>query len=162
MWQVVASFLLFQAFLNFGAGQTTTTPQRSPYRGLTAGPLAQEVLEAKRQYDDAQLKNDGAWFERMFADDYVFIMPDSTVVSKADFINDLQTHDLRWESVTAKDVQVRVYGDTAVVTGRFFGKGHFKGSVLDERQRFTSVWIKRNGQLRCITEHASNLGPSER
>ena len=38
-------------------------------RGETTGSSVQEVLEVKRQYDDAQLKNDRAWFERMFADD---------------------------------------------------------------------------------------------
>jgi ketosteroid isomerase-like protein len=114
----------------------------------------------KRQYDEAQLKNDGAWFKRMFADDYVFILPDSSVVTKADFIKDLESRDLVWASVSGEDMKVRVYGDTAVVTGRFFGKGRYKGATLDEHQRFTSVWIKRNGNWQAISEHASSLPQS--
>ena len=43
------------------------------------------------------------------------------------------------ETSTVKDMKIRVYGDTAVVTGRFFGKGYYKGSPLDERQRFMSL-----------------------
>ncbi len=164
MWQLVVSLVLLRAFLNPGLSQTSK-PIQEPYRaarGLTNETLAREVLEVKRQYDEAQLKNDGVWFERMFADDYLFIAPDSTVVTKAEFIRDLQSRDLTWESVTAEDVRVRVYADTAVVTGRFFGKGHYKGAVLDEHQRFTSVWIKRNGQWQGISEHTSNLTPSQR
>jgi ketosteroid isomerase-like protein len=54
-------------------------------------------------------------------------------------------------------MQIRVYGDTAIATGRFFGKGQFKGTPLDERQRFTSVLVKRNGQWQIIAEHCSKL-----
>jgi ketosteroid isomerase-like protein len=61
--------------------------------------------------------------------------------------------------VEAKDMEVRVYGDTAIATGRFFGKGRLRGKLLDERQRFTSVLIKRNGRWQIITEHCSKLNP---
>jgi ketosteroid isomerase-like protein len=161
MREIIISFLLIQAFSNLGLGQTATPLQRNS-RGQTNSTLADEALDVIRQYDEAQLKNDGAWFERMFADDYLFIAPNGTVVTKADFIRDLQSRDLTWESVTAKDMRVRVYRGTAVVTGRFFGKGHYKGRVVNEHQRFTSVWIKRNGQWEGISEHASNLNQSER
>jgi ketosteroid isomerase-like protein len=82
-------------------------------------------------------------------------------VTTAAFIKDLQTRDIVWQSVTGKDMQVRVYGDTAVVTGRFFGKGRYKGNELDERQRFTSVWIRRRGRWQAISEHASTLKQPE-
>ena len=134
---------------------------RPPQRGETTGVLASEVLEMKRQYDVAQLKGDGSWFERTLVDDYIFVLPDGTVVTKAEAVNDLSSGDLVWESVDGKDLQARVYGNTAVVTGRFYGKGKFKGKAVDERQRFTSVWIKRGGQWQAISEHATNLKPSE-
>jgi hypothetical protein len=53
----------------------------------------------------------------------VFVFPDSTVVTKAEFIQDLDSRDLVWESVSARDEKARIYGDTAVVTGKFFGRG---------------------------------------
>jgi len=114
-------------------------------------------LEVKQEYDRAQLRNDGAWFQRMFAEGYIFVMPDSTVITKDQFISDLVSRDLVWESVSATDTRVRIYGDTAVVTGHFFGKGTFKGQRVNERQFFTSVWIKQNGRWQAISEHASNL-----
>jgi ketosteroid isomerase-like protein len=118
-------------------------------------------MEVKRQYDVAQLGNDGKWFERMLAEDYVFIGSDGVVLSKTDCVKDMESRDLVWESVAVKDVGVRVYGDTAVVTGRFFGKGRYKGNPLDERQRFTSVWIKRSGRWQGISEHGSKLSPPD-
>jgi ketosteroid isomerase-like protein len=126
-------------------------------RAQTNSKLIDEVLAVKRQYDAAQLKNNGAWFERMFAEDYIFTLPDSTTLTRAQFIKELESRDIRWDSAFGEDMQARVYGDTAVVTGRFIGKGRYKGKPLDEHQRFTSVWVKREGRWQAICEHATHM-----
>lgn len=126
-------------------------------RGETTGKAVQEVLDVKRQYDEAQLKNDSAWFERMFAEDYVFILSDSSVLTKAQFVQELRSREITWDSAVGEDIRVRVYGDTAVVTGRFLGRGRLKGKDLNEHQRFTSVWVKRDGRWQAISEHATNM-----
>jgi hypothetical protein len=158
--RMVGGISLLLALVNLGQGQTIQSEAHSE-RGVTEGTLVREVMEVKRQYDVAQLGNDGKWFDRMLAADYVFIGSDGSVTSKSDVVKDMQSRDLVWESVAVKDMRVRVYGDTAVVTGRFFGKGRYKGSILDERQRFTSVWIKRSGRWQGISEHGSKLNPSD-
>ena len=121
------------------------------------GKAAQEILEIKRQYDEAELKNDFGWFDRMFVDDYTFILPDSSEVSKAQTIMDLKSGDLKLDTAIGDEMRVRVYGDTAVVTGRFTGKGRYKGEAFSTLQRFTSVWIKRQGRWQAITEHATEI-----
>ena len=95
----------------------------------------------------------------MFADDYVFVMPDSSVVTKAQAVQELRSRDITWASAVGENIGVRVYGDTAVVTGRFLGKGRFKEKDLNEDQRFTSVWVKRDGRWQAISEHATNMPP---
>ena len=162
MHRVAVGVALLLALLHpaIGTGQTTPPAQGLAEQGITEA-LVREILEVKRQYDVAQLANDGRWFERMLANDYVFIGSDGAVSSKADFVKDMQSRDLVWKSVAVEDVRVRIYGNTAVVTGRFFGKGLYKGSPLDERQRFTSVWIKRNGRWLGISEHGSKLSPPD-
>ena len=122
-----------------------------------SGKAVAEILNIKRQYDEAELKNDFAWFDRMFVDDYIFILPDCTEVSKAQTIMDLKSGDLKLETAVGDQMRVRVYGDTAVVTGRFTGRGRYKGEAFSTRQRFTSVWIKRQGRWQAITEHATEI-----
>jgi ketosteroid isomerase-like protein len=138
-------------------GQNGSKGKASSLRADAAGPAAREVLEIKRQYDEAQLRNDSAWFERMFAEDYVMVLPDSSTLTKARAVAELRSREITWKSATGEDMQVRVYGDTAVVTGRFLGKGLYKGKPLDEHQRFTSVWVKRDGRWQAITEHATDM-----
>jgi ketosteroid isomerase-like protein len=132
-------------------------PTSEPERGLTEGTLVREALEVKRLYDVATLNHDGNWFQQTFAEDYVWFGPNGEVIGKAEYIRDLVSGDLVWDSVAVRDMKVRLYGDTAIATGRFFGKGRYKGRPLDERQRFTSVLIKRNGRWQIIAEHCSKL-----
>jgi len=47
-------------------------------------------------------------------------------------------------------MKVRICGDTAVVTGRFFGRGRYKGNPIDKRQRFTSLWFETKPAVRSI------------
>jgi ketosteroid isomerase-like protein len=159
--RTVGGISLLLALLNAGPGQTSRSSERRSEHGVTDGTLVREVTELKRQYDVAQLGNDAKWFEQMLAEDYVFIGSDGSMSSKSDVVKDMQSRDLVWESVAVKDMRIRVYGDTAVVTGRFFGKGRYKGSPLDERQRFTSVWIKRSGRWQGISEQGSKLNASD-
>jgi hypothetical protein len=71
---ILAGFATF-ALLGACAGQSADVRKALPAEhGETKGAFAQEILEVKRQYDEAQMKNDGAWFERMFADDYIFVL----------------------------------------------------------------------------------------
>lgn len=130
-------------------------------RGQTTGRAVQEVIEAKRQYDEAQLKNDSEWFERMFAADYLAVLTDGSTLTKARAVQELRSREITWDWVKAEDAHVRVYGDTAVVTGRFMGAGKYKGKPMKENQRFTSVWIKRDGRWQAIAEHFTSMPPQQ-
>ena len=152
-WYALVCLLLCHAQQRGGQG--------APGRGVTDGDLANEAREVKRQYDVATLHSDGNWFQRMFSEDYVWYGPNGEVINKEKYIRDLVSHDLVWDSVGVKDMVVRVYENTAIATGRFFGKGKYKGTPLDERQRFTSVLIKRNGRWFIVAEHCSKLAPAD-
>ena len=157
MKRIFLVVVLLAASSRLDPGQTISRkmfPKSEP--GDKSGKAAQEILEVKRQYDEAQLKNDFAWFDRRLVDDYIYLLPD-TELSKAQTIMDLKSGDLKLDTAVGDDMRVRVYGDTAVVTGRFTGKGRYKGEAFSTLQRFTSVWIKRQGRWQAITEHATEI-----
>jgi Domain of unknown function (DUF4440) len=150
---IAASFCLTQACGDM--------QKAASVRGQTTGAAVQEVMEAKRQYDEAQLKNDSEWFERMFAADYLAVLTDASTLTKARAIQELRSREITWDWVRAEDTHVRVYEDAAVVTGRFLGNGKYKGQPMTENQRFTSVWIKRNGRWQAIAEHFTSMPPQQ-
>lgn len=57
-----------------------------------------------------------------------------------------------WEENAISDVKVTVYGNTAVATGTWTGKGvDTSGTKIDRRDRWTDTWIKMSGgKWQCV------------
>ena len=75
---------------------------------------------------------------------------------KPQVILDFTSGDLKFQSITTDDVQVRVYGNTAVETGRSIMNGQDKGQTVPRDTRFTRVWVKQQGRWRLVANHYSS------
>ena len=119
------------------------------------------VEQAIRQLDDeriqAQIHADAAALERIYADDFIGVGPSGTVRTKPQVISDFTSGELKFQSITTDDVQVRVYGNTAVETGRSTMIGQDRGKAVPRDNRFTRVWVKRQGRWRLVPNHYSLL-----
>lgn len=116
----------------------------------------QEVMKANKEYDEAILRRDAA-FDRLMSDDFFYTSSDGEVVTKAQEITNVKSGDTKYESAQSHDVQVRVYGDAAVVTGRWASKGTRKGKAFDENERYTTVYAKRGGRWQLVADHTSRI-----
>ena len=118
------------------------------------------VEQAIRQLDNeriqAQIDADAVALNRIYADDFIGIGPSGTVRTKPQVISDFTSGDLKFQSITTDDVQVRVYGNTAVETGRSTMIGQDKGKAVPRDNRFTRVWIKQHGRWRLVSNHYSS------
>ena len=125
--------------------------------------LRRSVGQAIRQVDheriQAQIGADAVAFDRIYADDFIGIGPSGTVRTKAQVIADFTSGDLKFQSITTDDVRVRVYGNTAVETGRSTMIGQDRGKAVPRDNRFTRVWIKQFGRWRLVSNHYSSLIP---
>lgn len=61
------------------------------------------------------------------------------------------------ESMTVDEVEARVFGDAAVVTGRTRVGGSQSGGRYDVTLRFTDVFVRRDGQWQAVASHATLL-----
>ena len=125
--------------------------------------LRRSVGQAIRQIDhervQAQIGADAAALNRIYADDFIGIGPSGTVRTKAQVIADFTSGDLEFQSIITDDVRVRVYGNTAVETGRSTMIGQDRGKAVPRDNRFTRVWIKQFGRWRLVSNHYSSLIP---
>lgn len=125
--------------------------------------LRRSVGQAIRQIDhervQAQIGADAAALNRIYADDFIGIGPSGTVRTKAQVIADFTSGDLKFQSIITDDVRVRVYGNTAVETGRSTMIGQDRGKAVPRDNRFTRVWIKQFGRWRLVSNHYSSLIP---
>jgi ketosteroid isomerase-like protein len=128
----------------------------SPESGVKSDPVT-----ALRQLDQeriqAQIGADAATLDRLYAEDFIGIGPSGTVRTKAQVIADFTSGSLRFQSITADDVKWRVYGDTAVETGRSTMNGQDRGKTVPRDNRFTRVWVMRQGRWQLVANHYSLL-----
>lgn len=135
------------------SGSTTDAQNASP--GNKDQQVIRQLVELEGQAKEATLRRDAAFAERTLADDYIAIGPLGTVTTKADTIAARKNAQLRYESMDVSDLVVRVYGSTAVVTGRAEVKGKDLGQDFSGPYRFTRVWVKRNGQWQTVSYQAT-------
>src|SRR5215472_9928221 len=76
--------------------------------------VEQAILKLDNERIQAQIHADAAALDRIYADDFIGVGPSGAVRSKPQVIADFTSGDLRFQSITTDDVQVRVYGNTAV------------------------------------------------
>jgi len=119
------------------------------------------VVEAIRRLDQeriqAQIHADATALDRIYADDFIGIGPSGTVRTKPQVLADFTSHDLKFQSITTDEVRIRVYGNTAVETGQTTTVGQDKGKVVPRDNRFTRVWVRRQGRWRLVANHYSTL-----
>jgi hypothetical protein len=121
---------------------------------------ADEVEQLRRldkELSVATWTGDALWFEQNLDDDYVLITSKGTMYTKADVVSELATPGMKMDPFDAFELQVRVYGDSAVVNGRRLqhftvGRARYANDL-----RYTDVYVKRKGRWLLVSEHVSNM-----
>jgi ketosteroid isomerase-like protein len=117
----------------------------------------QELITLENGWNDAIVKHDWAFIDRILADDYVGTTFDGIVKTKAQSLASLKSDETVITSEVADDYRVRFYGDTAVVTFRISEKSQLKGKDTSVQERVTDIWVKIAGRWQCVAEHASRI-----
>src|SRR3989442_8742674 len=95
-----------------------------PARGQ-GGSAAVEDQIKKMEKDRAAavVKGDVATLEKLTSEDYTFINANGQLSDKATTMNGIKTGNIKLTANEISDLKVRVYGNTAVVTGKSDAKG---------------------------------------
>lgn len=120
-----------------------------------------EIRKLEREWFDSYVRGDRAAFDRIVADDVVITYGNGSVGNKSQAIAEIKAPADSSYSLTGDDIQVRVYGETAIVTGRVTEKGTFNGRSLNSQSRYTDVWVRRNGRWQVVAAQNTRL-PQER
>jgi ketosteroid isomerase-like protein len=128
----------------------------SPESGINSDPIA-ALGQLDRERIQAQIGADAAALDRLYAEDFIGIGPSGTARTKAQVIADFTSGNLRFQSITTDDVRWRVYGDTAVETGRSTLIGQDRGKAVPPDNRFTRVWVRRQHRWQLVANHYSLL-----
>jgi ketosteroid isomerase-like protein len=133
--------------------------QQQSARPRAATSAEQAVRRQDQERIHAQITADTVALRRIYADDFLGIGPTGVARGKAEVIADFTSHALTYQSITTAEVRVRVYGNTAVETGRSTMIGQDRGKAVPRDNRFTRVWVMRAGRWQLVANHYSLMTP---
>ena len=115
-----------------------------------------ELIELQQTLAKAWLSHDRAMVERIIAPEWTSTYPDGHMTDRATVLAQVfETGVHRIHGLEIDDIEARVFGDAAVVTGRTHGVGEFDGTPYDVVIRFTDTFVRRAGRWHAVASHAS-------
>jgi ketosteroid isomerase-like protein len=122
-----------------------------------SGGTEQVVAALEQQWLQSQKSNNPDLLAPLLADKLVSTNSDGKVAGKVETIATAKSN--KYISAENNDVKVTVFGDTAIATGGFKGKGtDASGKPFEEDERWTDTWVKMpNGQWQCVATHTSRI-----
>ena len=126
-------------------------------RGSSASGDEAKIREYEAKWDTAAVNNDVKAFDELLADQYIATDPQGRVQTKSQMLADLKSGNFKFITSEADKMKVFLYGDAAVVSGRWKGKYTENGKTYDTVERYTSTYVRQNGQWRSTSSHGSKI-----
>jgi uncharacterized protein (TIGR02246 family) len=119
--------------------------------------LISQLVLNEQQIGSAIAKRSATAIEELFAEDFVGTTPDGTVLTKRDVVGTLFSPAYDIDEFENTDIQVRVFGDAAVVVARGIVRGRYQGKDASGQFRYTRVWVRRDRRWYAVAAHSSML-----
>jgi ketosteroid isomerase-like protein len=113
------------------------------------------LLAAHEQRRVATLAGNGKAMGAIMLDDLTFTHANGVVESKAQFVEALESRRYQYKTLADEKTQVRVHGDTGVVSGICRIVVTVGGDDIDIRVVFTELWVETAGVWRMALWHAT-------
>jgi ketosteroid isomerase-like protein len=129
-----------------------------------AAPPADLIARLKAQgdrWDKAIVAKNRAAIAANMADDFRQIDSHGNVETKASFVDGLVDAELTINPYTVEDFDVRVYGDTALLSGRTRMTGRYQGQPFTTHYRYIDIYVKRAGVWKIVSVQTSPIPDSK-
>jgi ketosteroid isomerase-like protein len=113
------------------------------------------IIALENSWNQAELHNDAHAVDLLLADDFVMTVADGYTMNKAAMLASVRDTSYKPDVLQSENMQVHMYGNTAIVTGSYLEKGKDKGKPFERRGRFTDTWVNLSGEWRCVASHFS-------
>lgn len=150
--------------LRVGAAILIALMRPAPVAAASAADDAKAVAALDTEYQAAVKRNDAKTMAKILLDDFVLVVGNGTVYTKADLIKGAEAKTTVYERQDEEEgtQKVRVWGDTAVVTAKLWLKGTNDGKPFDRKLWFSDTYVRTPAGWRYAFGQASlSLPPSQ-
>jgi ketosteroid isomerase-like protein len=111
----------------------------------------------ERELNQAIAQRDAARVNDLLSDDWLLVTGSGRVKTKREVLAEITRPDIEFQDNETRDVMVRIWGDTAVLTGTLHQRYKQNGKQQDVTLRYTDTWTRSGDSWRQVSGHASRL-----
>ncbi len=141
VFKLLVVVMMFSVFLGVACAQEKT-PDSATFSEADVQKIALEWATLVGQGSVSEL-------EKLLNDKYMHIHGTALVESKAQFLEAFKNGSRKYEPIKIEEMNVRIFGSSAVVTGKFNLKAFVRGKTIEGVNRF--------GLILAITEQGKQV-----
>src|SRR5271155_2565604 len=111
----------------------------------------------REDFYGALRKNDLEKLSQIYSDDYMLVRPDGSVFSKAQILDDLKMHSMRFVSIELENEKIRIYGPVGILTGDSKITSVRDGKESKIAFRLVAVYSKQGDRIELVHFQSSPL-----
>ena len=116
----------------------------------------QELTKIKEQWSEAEVKRDIGYLEQLFAEDFDMFNARGHF-NKEQMLQSLKDPDLTFTELHSDNIQVRLYGNVAVMTDHVTAHGVAKGKEFSRESRFVRIFVREHGKWQAVLAQSTPL-----
>jgi ketosteroid isomerase-like protein len=125
--------------------------------GDSSTAVAKELREIEDSLAAAWVAGDRSVHERVLSEDWSVIDAQGRIRSKAEVLEEMFRPGERDLTGRIEEVNVRPYGDWAIVTGKTYVAGRYEGNDINVTLRFMDVFRRIDGNWQVVASQATLL-----
>ncbi len=108
------------------------------------------IIALEHAWDQAQERGDVKALSAIFDNGLVFVDYDGKALTKAQYLGRVKSNTTHMQQIVAEQMDVQMFGQTAIVVGTYRVKGLENGGSYLRRGRFTDTWVLQGGHWICV------------
>ena len=117
----------------------------------------QKIIKLEHTWADAVKRRDMSALSLILADDYRDTSSKGVVRNKVEEIESVRAVATNFLSYDVDELEVRVYGGVAVVTGRLIVKVLYENQQVEGRFRYTRMYVRRVGRWQAVASQMTEV-----
>jgi len=115
------------------------------------------ILDLDREWNEAYPRLDCAALDRIIADDWVCIDGSGLLITKSELLTRVASSASFLDPYKFDEITLRIFGETAIVTGRLSGQMQDSDGIHDIDQRYMRVYVKRNERWQAVATQVTKV-----
>lgn len=93
----------------------------------------------------------------VFAEEWTLIGSEGQILTRQQIFEHLRSGELKFSAYELGEMDIRIFGDTAVIVGHGNSHGEFKGEKFEQDEVYSDTFIRVGEKWRCVLTHSSQV-----